>query len=335
MRPGFNSTVLRMARVRQFTRIMAAKMRKLRKEIAGPVMWTSSFRENRRFGDCAIIDSRACLLADLSARRRQAFTLIELLAVIAIIATLAALLLPSLSKTKIQAQSTSCLGNLRQLQIGWKLYADENIDWLPQNISRMVFPDQVNTPGSWVLGNAKMDANTTNLQAGTLFRYAPSVGSYHCPADNSTVADAASLKRTRSYSIQLWLNSDLQDGTYADTARDNPLNLRKFTQIRNPSPSQTWVFIDEHEQTIDDGVFILGNPGAFPGTGTGPETWESYPAERHSTGANLSFADGHAEHHRWLFHRTKIGNGADQVLITDPNDQLDVKWLQQGIPHTP
>jgi prepilin-type N-terminal cleavage/methylation domain-containing protein/prepilin-type processing-associated H-X9-DG protein len=378
VRPGFNSTVRRMARVRPFTRIMAAKKRKLRrpaepeirnpkaegrkksetrnpnqakklkrqnflvaceqfgllqrKETAGPGSWTFSFRENRRFGDCDIIDSRACLLADLSARRRQAFTLIELLAVIAIIATLAALLLPSLSKAKIQAQSASCLNNLKQLQAAYQMYVHDNHDWLPQNISRTVFPDQVNTQGSWVLGNAKMDVSTTNLEAGTLFRYAPSVGIYHCPADNSTVTDAPALKRTRSYSIQLWLNSDLYDGTYADTAHDDPHNLRRFTQILNQSPSTTWVFIDEHEQTIDDGVFILGNPGALPGI---QEFWVSYPADRHGNGSNLSFADGHAEHHRWLFHRTKIGNGADQVLITDSNDQLDVNWLQQGLPHTP
>jgi prepilin-type processing-associated H-X9-DG protein len=194
----------------------------------------------------------------------------------------------------------------------------------------MVFPNQVNLEGSWVLGDVTIDANTTNIQAGTLFAYASAAGLYHCPADTSTIADGAGLKRTRSYSIQLWLNSNLIDGTYADTALTNAFNLRKYAQIVDAPPSKAWVFIDEHERTIDDGVFIIGNPWAFPG----PDFWVSYPADRHGNAANLSFADGHAEHHDWRFHRTKIGNGLDQILIADPRDHLDVQWLQQGLPHS-
>ncbi|NQU12329.1 prepilin-type N-terminal cleavage/methylation domain-containing protein, partial [bacterium] len=60
---------------------------------------------------------------DCGRRRHRAFTLIELLVVIAIIALLAALLLPSLKNARIRAQTAVCRSNLRQLAIGWMMYA--------------------------------------------------------------------------------------------------------------------------------------------------------------------------------------------------------------------
>src|SRR6185503_11551897 len=93
---------------------------------------------------------------------KRAFTLIELLVVIAIIAILAGLLLPALSKANGKAQSISCLNSLKQLQLAWNMYADDNNDKTPPNKS----VNMSNVNGSWVLGNAQTDRTTTNLEKG-------------------------------------------------------------------------------------------------------------------------------------------------------------------------
>ena len=83
----------------------------------------------------------------------DSFTLVELLVVIAIIGILAGALLPALSRAKARSQSTVCAASLRQLCLGWRLYADDNDDRLAGSISVR----QVNQPSSWVLGNTKQD----------------------------------------------------------------------------------------------------------------------------------------------------------------------------------
>lgn len=225
---------------------------------------------------------------------RRGFTLIELLVVIAIIAILAALLLPALSRAKSEAWTTACLNNLKQLEICWQSYAQDNNDLVvPNNSVNAGGSDASIAAGvSWCLA----DPTVVNVQSGMLFPYNGSLGIYHCPADRSTLTDPSGSTpgplRARSYNLSQSVNGypeyDLFIFGYIPF-------FKRLTQIQSPNVANFLVFIDENEYTLLDSQF--GMPTDYY---NGTQTWWDMPANRHNQGANLCFADGHAEHWRWV-----------------------------------
>lgn len=246
--------------------------------------------------------------------RSYGYTLIELLVVIAIIAILAGLLLPTLSRAKAQAKSTNCLSNLKQLQAGWQMYLGDNQDFMPLNLYQHdpSVGHSASLPGSWVTGCASTDPDTTNIENGTLFQYEKSAAVYHCPADASKLDNSSKL-RTRSYALSIHLNSTPNMNDMG------PRTLRRASELQRPT--DVLAFIDEHEKTIEDGTFGLNAAPSLD--------WLNLASDRHMKGANLTYADGHAQRHAWKSPKTSFPGPAP---ATDAGDKQDLQFLQTLVP---
>jgi prepilin-type N-terminal cleavage/methylation domain-containing protein/prepilin-type processing-associated H-X9-DG protein len=265
-----------------------------------------------------------------------AFTLIELLVVMAIIGILAAVLLPALANAKTKGQSISCGGNLKQLQYAWLMYVHDYNDSMPPNVNRNVnTPNAQAMPGSWAVGNAQLDLTTTSLTRGLLFAYVGNASVYRCPGDKSMVTGQPTLPRTRSYSLNMWMNSDADPGGPYGMQNPNtdPLIKVKLSAFVNPPASQMFGFIDEHEQCIDDGLMVVSTPAYYPPQS--PQFWFDLPADRHSRGCNISFADGHVAHLNWLWPKQFKSHGqpvSDQAADPQQLDRKDLARLQRFVP---
>ena len=240
--------------------------------------------------------------------------MIELLVVIAIIAILAGLLLPALSRAKAKAQGAACVGNLRQLSLAWTLYADDAQDRFVNNHGIDETRERRNNWVNNVLDWSASEENTNVLYVtqGLLGSSAGgSVGVFRCPSDKSR---SAAGPRTRSYAM----NSLVGDPGVL-TNRFNPDYLQCFKSGDLTAPSQIFVFLEEHPDTINDGFFM----NRFHEL-----KWGNLPGSYHNGAAGLSFADGHVESHRWLVAgtiRPPVPGGAADSEALPPTD---FEWLR-------
>lgn len=264
--------------------------------------------------------------------------MIEMLVVVAIIAILASLLLPALSKARAQAQRAQCSGNQRQLTLTWLMYAgDHNERLVPNGENEDVGSEPMTL---WVYGvahpNIPAFTNSAYLTDARYAAFAPYLTSpavYRCPADlgklyvmgGQALLGGPLIPRNRSYSMNGYLGPIPAMAATADHLTSKYLTYQKTSDITSPTPARQFVFQDVNPASICFPAFIVRMPG------NSTDGFFHYPGTHHNRSGVLAFADGHTESHRWKDPRTfRTPEGSGMIVHWEKSsNNADLDWIRE------
>jgi prepilin-type N-terminal cleavage/methylation domain-containing protein len=220
-------------------------------------------------------------------KRTRAFTLVELLVVIAVIAVLMAILMPTLNRAREQGKRVRCMANLKNLTLCWTMYADDYEGRLPAGGTEgdTCWIDHTGLRGltddtTWLYAEDGIVA----IKAGVLWPYTKDVKLYRCPTATST--------ETRTYVMP---DSYASEEVHHVLAQNHgaPLSLLNTNRNRIKRPAERMAFLDENFSTTATWSIFYNSP----------RWWDPVPL-RHGVGTVVSLADGHIEYWKWRDART-------------------------------
>jgi prepilin-type N-terminal cleavage/methylation domain-containing protein/prepilin-type processing-associated H-X9-DG protein len=274
-------------------------------------------------------------------QRRHGFTLIEALVVIATIAVLAALLLPALSKARERGLAIVCLNNTHQLTVASQLYTDDHNGALPYNLGMSGHPESsFRTDLNWVNNVMTWDLSSDNTNLLTVTKAAlgsfvsgnPAV--FRCPSDHALSAPQVAAgwdHRLRSYSMNALIGNAGSLSTNGYNIND-PGYRQFFKLAQIPRPSEIFIFLDEHPDSIDDGNFVnkQSAAGSYSSSVVTFPEWTDLPASYHNNSTSFAYADGHSSLHHWQGASTirpSLPNGANRPMTVYKSDLADFQWV--------
>jgi prepilin-type N-terminal cleavage/methylation domain-containing protein/prepilin-type processing-associated H-X9-DG protein len=266
-------------------------------------------------------------------RRAPAFTLLELLVVLAVVAVCGVLLGPALARTQGDSRAFRCLNNTRELTRAWRLWTADNQDRLLYAAEDSRHPETL--VRTWVMtdwdweGRRPWDPTVTVMKSPMWPYCGTNLNIWRCPSDWAQFWVNRVLRQwARTYVMNVYLGGwGGTDGGWGETISDYRLYL-KFSEINDPPPAMLFVFIDTRPDSVNLGCFRTAMAGYSPPNPSAYGFWD-LPGASHDGAASFSFADGHSELHCWLDKRTTPAAPTSGLIdrFHSP-DNADVAWLQ-------